>query len=97
MEVNTDTLITLQLTLFYIDDHDMTISSPCLMIWIGSSSIYSMLIKPILLSSLEKQNIKLRFDVDICKASRTKITVHVEVVHATPSDLVRDVEIMSRD
>lgn len=95
MEVNTDTLITLQLTLFYIDDHDMTISSPCLMIWIGSSSIYSMLIKPILLSILE--NIKLRFDVDICKASRTKITVHVEVVHATPSDLVRDVGIMSRD
>lgn len=68
MEVNTDTLISVQLPLFYIDDYDMTIS-PYLMIWIGSSSIFSMLIKPILLSNLE--NIKLRFDVDICKASST--------------------------
>lgn len=70
MEVNTDTLITLQLPLFYIDDYDMTIS-PCLMIWIGPSYIFSMLIEPILLSSLEKQNIKLRFDVEFRKASCT--------------------------
>ena len=68
MEVNTDTLMSLQLPQFYIDDHDI-LSSPFLMIWIGSTSIFSMLIEPILLSSLEKQKIKLRFE--FCKASGT--------------------------
>ena len=47
-----------------------TISS-FLMIWIGYSYIFSMLIEPILLSSLEKQNNKLRFDVEFRKASCT--------------------------
>ena len=41
------------------------------MIWIGSSYIISMFIEPILLSSLEKQNNKLRFDVEFRKASCT--------------------------
>ena len=58
MEVNTDTLISLQLPQFYIDDHDILYS-------------LSMLIEPMLLSSLEKQNIKLRFDFEFCKASGT--------------------------